>query len=360
MNTMYIVWGGQFGSEGKGQIAAHLTKRGHVDVGVRVGGPNAGHTFYYSTGLKGVTQTIPVPAMLGRKGYIGPAGMIIEKVLSDELKQAYRQMGTPVTLYVDNNAVIIKKNHMAAESHLKGKIGSTGEGVGAATAEKVMRIPNIVVSANKERLQEKFNGDKHGAFTNVAFGVDTIPLLNEDLEDKNVLLEGTQGFGLGLHTGGYYPFCTSRETTPMAILAETGANPIIADNLESIMVVRTFPIRVGGNSGDLPNEITWKQLEKLTDGYVKDPEITTVTKKERRIAHLDWGILARAVLQCAPTAIALTFLDYVFPEIAGAVDASALEQKHWQYINHVENTLGVPVKFVSTGPGATISMRVTI
>lgn len=39
-----VVIGGEFGSEGKGQIAAHLAPE--YDVLVRVGGPNAGHQVY--------------------------------------------------------------------------------------------------------------------------------------------------------------------------------------------------------------------------------------------------------------------------------------------------------------------------
>jgi hypothetical protein len=40
-----VVVGGQFGSEGKGQIAAFLSQE--YDWLVRVGGPNAGHTVYF-------------------------------------------------------------------------------------------------------------------------------------------------------------------------------------------------------------------------------------------------------------------------------------------------------------------------
>lgn len=39
-----VVVGGQYGSEGKGKICAHLALAGEADVMVRCGGPNSGHT----------------------------------------------------------------------------------------------------------------------------------------------------------------------------------------------------------------------------------------------------------------------------------------------------------------------------
>lgn len=361
-NKLFVVWGGQFGSEGKGQIAAYLTKRGHVDRGVRVGGPNAGHTFYYPNGLKGVVQTIPVPAMLGKGGYIGPAGLFLLDIMKRELVEGFRATGMPVTLLVDKNAVIITEEHMAAEGKLKGRIGSTGEGVGAATAEKVWRRPEVVVNheSNRKIIMEALDPGAD-EFSKVVFGVDTVGLMNMDLiAGRNLLIEGTQGYGLSLHTGGYYPFCTSRECTPWGLIAQTGVNPTIPwTQMESIMVIRTYPIRVGGNSGDLPNEVDWDFMRKKTEGYIKDPEITTVTKKVRRIAKLDMKMLSRAVTQCGPTALALTFFDYEFPELAGALSPEVLKKNHWKYINDLEKSLGVPVKFLSTGPGSTMSLRAT-
>ena len=174
------------------------------------------------------------------------------------------------------------------------------------------------------------------------------------------LIEGTQGYGLSLHTSGFYPFCTSRECTPQALYAETGINPANADQVEVVMVVRTFPIRVGGNSGPLANEITWEQLGGMTGGYVRTPEITTVTKKIRRIAKVDFGLIQEAVLQCRPTAVALTFFDYLHPDAAGIVDPSGLEKHHWQTIQKWEEKIGVPIKFLSTGLNCTMSLRVTI
>jgi len=343
-----IVWGGQFGSEGKGQIAQHIHQINPVDISVRVGGPNAGHTFYHN-GQKVVVQSIPTPAMTGGTGVIGPAGLIIPELLENELKRSLELMGHPARLIIDENAAVITQAHMDAEIALKGRIGSTGEGVGAATADKVWRRPDLVVGS---RLTSLFP-DPYAPWLNmVTSRPDTAWIVNDLLlKGAHVLIEGTQGYGLSLHTGGYYPFCTSRECTPQALLAETGVNPKNADIVESIMVVRTFPIRVGGTSGPLPGEITWEELSKMTGGYVTTPEITTVTKKNRRIAEMDMGLLLRAVRQCGPDSIALTFLDYKFPKMANQSSDGTVGPA--EYMDTLREHLGVPVNYYSTGPGYT-------
>lgn len=341
-----IVWGGCFGSEGKGQIAQHIHQLRPVDISVRVGGPNAGHTFYES-GQKVVVQSIPTPAMTGGTGVIGPAGLIIPELLRDELRRSLELTGRPARLLIDSNVAIITPEHMSAENGLRGRIGSTGEGVGAATADKVWRKPELVLG---DRLEDLL--DLHEpSMRNVKVISDTARVVNEKLRDgAHVLIEGTQGYGLSLHTGGYYPYCTSRECTPQALLSETGINPKLADIVESVMVVRTFPIRVGGNSGPIPGEISWEELSQLTGGYVSTPEITTVTKKQRRIARMDKDLLKRAILQCGPDSIALTFLDYLFPELFNSGHPTV---QSMEYLDELSKELGVPIRYVSTGPGYT-------
>lgn len=350
-----LVWGGQFGSEGKGQIAAHLAlKEGPYDLAVRVGGPNAGHTFYLDK-QKIVVQSIPVAAMLDALGVIGPGGLVIPEILAAELEVAYKLNGHPITLLIDQHAVVIQERHLHAEGDLKVAIGSTGEGVGAALAEKIMRRPGLVVKDPEARALLTNVLDMPYA-AGVTLGVNTSVFCNSNLNNgKRVMIEGTQGYGLSLHTGPYYPYCTSRECTPAGLLAETGINRDLAGEYRSIMVVRTFPIRVGGNSGPLPYEIGWDELREQTGGYVSQPEITTVTKKQRRIASLDQDLLRRAILQCGPTDLALTFLDYVYPELAGR-GPGFFSDRHWDYLSNLETALDAPISYVSTGPGHTYQL----
>jgi adenylosuccinate synthase len=348
-HDLWIVWGGQFGSEGKGEVVAHLTKQHNIQTGVRVGGPNAGHTYHLDG--KVVVQSVPIVAMRGGQGIIGPAGMFLLDILKRELEEGYNLLGRPVKLAIDLNTAIITSSHMASEAHLKATIGSTGEGVGAATAEKVMREPTLVVGANMPMMRAVFGNPIYGGVTFENTSRTLNSAASNDLLPGDVLLEGTQGYGLSLHTGGFYPKCTSRECTPYALIAETGINPDLFNKVNSVMVVRTHPIRVGGNSGPLENEITWEQLEEESGGYISVPEITTVTKKVRRIGRLDLGLIGRAALQCSPTAVAVTFLDYQFPELAACTDKSILENRHLHYLNHIQQVASAPVCWAGTGPG---------
>jgi len=358
------VYGGQYGSEGKGQIVAYLSSRQHQAYAVRVGGPNAGHTFLLPNGKAQVVQTIPSTLFISPDtiGVIGAAGLIHEDIFFKEVEQVYEYTGTAPTILLDSSVGLITRGHMSREGILKGTIGSTGEGVGAATADRVMRDPDMVVGCptNLDRLMDRI-GSNLPASAGLLPGIDTAMVLNTKLRDGlDVVIEGTQGVALSLYTSGHYPFCTSRECTPQGMLAQTGIAAENANSVEKIMVVRTYPIRVGGPSGPLPGEITWDRLSKKTNGYVKEPEITTVTKKPRRIAEIDFKALRRAVTITRPTAIALTFLDYWFPEIATATNPSAFTQEVWDSINNVEDLLGVPVKFLSTGFGTVIPLRITL
>lgn len=48
--SLWVVVGGQYGSEGKGKVAAYLTRREDIDICVRCGGPNSGHSFIDNRG----------------------------------------------------------------------------------------------------------------------------------------------------------------------------------------------------------------------------------------------------------------------------------------------------------------------
>src|SRR5699024_7206253 len=82
------------------------------------------------------------------------------------------------------------------------------------------------------------------------------PTYWEHQTDQNlhVVVEGTQGYWLGLHAG-HYPQSTSNNARPIDFLAMAGLNPWEWD-FYPIGVTRTNPIRVAGNSGPLPAKPT--------------------------------------------------------------------------------------------------------
>jgi adenylosuccinate synthase len=145
--------------------------------------------------------------------------------------------------------------------------------------------------------------------------MDTADLMERVLaEGGHVIVEGTQGYGLGLHTK-YYPFTTSGDCRAIDFLAQAGLSPWIANaELKVIVCFRPFPIRVAGNSGPMGAETTWDNL-----GLPK--ELTTVTQKVRRVAEWDPALVEAAIRANGGLGrhmvLALTMADHVIPGLKG-------------------------------------------
>jgi adenylosuccinate synthase len=126
---------------------------------------------------------------------------------------------------------------------------------------------------------------------------------------RRIIIEGTQGFGLSLLHSQYYPFVTSRDTTAAAFVSEAGLSPFDVDGV--VLVLRAFPIRVGGNSGPLPNEIEWDKVTRESGNQIPVVEHTSVTKTVRRVARFDPDIVRKAIMVNNPTRIVLNHLDHI-------------------------------------------------
>jgi adenylosuccinate synthase len=272
---------------------------------------------------------------------LGAGALLDLSILVEEIEALNGMWGhSNQPILVDRHATFITEEDKHYEAFLTGRIGSTGKGVGAAQSRKVMRTS---VAAENPNIQDKLT-DLFGGQVQV---VDTTAYLNSspDVDHFAHLVEGTQGYLLSLDVGGYYPFCTSRNCGPEAIMSQLGINPRSYRANQIIGVFRTFPIRVGGNSGDLPGEVTWEEMEQITEGVVKadNPEITTVTKKPRRIARRDQEMTAKTIRDTRPDEVALTFLDYVRPEECRFVqdDAEMMEKIRDGSLDIVELPIGI-------------------
>jgi adenylosuccinate synthase len=162
---------------------------------------------------------------------------------------------------------------------------------------------------------------------------------------QRVVIEGTQGFGLSLLQGGYWPKATSRDTTAAGFLAEAGLSPRDVDDVT--LVIRCHPIRVAGDSGPLPGETNWEQI--AADAGLKDDirEYTTVTAKVRRVGRFDPEIVRRAIQANQPNRIVLNHLDYVDPRVRGG----SLTAKARAFVENVEDAISRQVDWLGTGPG---------
>ena len=238
-------------------------------------------------------------------------------------------------LWIDRNAAIITPAHQEAEASLKKGIGSTGKGVGAAQADRVMR--SCMIAADVDFLRPYL--------TNVA------DQLHERAgEWHDIVVESTQGYGLSLTRSGHYPFVTSRDITPAAILNEAG----IPHNwpLEVIAVFRTMPIRVAGNSGPLSQETDWKTLAGETGGYIKE-ERTTVTNNIRRVGRWDPQQVKDACRHIQPDGVHLSFVDYIMPEVA---NRARLLPSELDQLRTFQDDLDAPIRWIGTGFGHIIEL----
>ncbi len=223
-------------------------------------------------------------------------------------------------------------------------IGSTGEGVGQARVSKIER-------EGKARLARDYDWPRSKLGVGRAIEIGDVASLAADLMEAGgrIMLEGTQGSGLSLHHGTY-PFVTSTDTNASGIAAEAGIAPSRVRCTQ--LVIRTFPIRVAGNSGPMGGEeLDWQVL--IAAGVVERPEQTTVTKKTRRVAKYSDGLVDRAVMLNEPCALWITFGDYLDPSIRGTRDQRKIGDSFpiQNFVEHLQDRYGVPVLGVGTGPG---------
>ncbi len=301
-------------------------------MSIRTGGPNAGHTFEYDSliyRLRSVPCAVVNPdCVLG----LGAGALIDPVVLFQEIQVC--KLGAD-RLTVDRQAGIIADVHIAAEIELQARVGSTGKGVGAALSSKVMRDASFQLARDFDPLRPYLGSVARRA--------------NDVLQRSGIVcLEGTQGFGLSLHHGEY-PFVTSRDTTAAALCSDAGVSPRFVT--EIFMVIRTYPIRSGGNSGPLLNEIDWATVTRESRSTKAIVERTTVTQRIRRVARFDLDIVTRAAEINHPTQIALMFTDYFDSSNQGKRQLASLSLATQDFIRSIERELNVPVTLVGTGPG---------
>lgn len=345
MNSrLSVVVGGQYGSEGKGAIAGHLTTpQSRQVICVRVGGPNAGHTVL-GNGPEGNRhpwrlRSIPVAAVTNPDAWLViAAGSEIDYNVLQYEAELLEDYGHRVwdRLIIDPQATILDQTHIdiEAEMDIHNKIGSTGKGIGAARSDRIMRTAEIW-------------GDHPELHHSQPIPTDA--LLRDALDEGNhIVIEGTQGYGLGLHAG-HYPQCTSNDARAIDFLAMAGISPWQRgiETFRVYVVARTNPIRVAGNSGPLQGETTWEELGL-------EPELTTVTRKVRRVGQWDPQLVADAVrANGGPSNVrlCLTMLDHAIPEVAnytGPLDLLPHAAKEW--IDQASFDAGCRIAMVGTGP----------
>jgi len=335
MNVTIVV-GGQFGSESKGKAVSLLARDSReMTAVVRCGGPNSGH-IVLEHGREYCFRLLPSGVVYGRRGFLAPAAVIDLGVLKREI-ETYDI--SPDLLTIDPFSVVISEAMKASEQALVSAISSTGSGTGAATAAKCLRGPGTQlvkdVTATESWLKPYVRDVRKEVYELLDAGY-------------RIIVEGTQGFGLSLHHSRMYPHTTSKDTTAAQFIMEAGLSPMLVD--EIILVVRTFPIRVAGQqAGPLKNEISWEELRRES-GHPNDlTEVTTVTRKTRRVARFDPDLVLEACKINRPTALVVHGLDYLGYENHRVQTFQKLNTKAKQFLRELRDLTDVPIKYAFTG-----------
>lgn len=333
-----IVVGGQFGSEGKGKVSYFFAKQLEAAAVVRVGGCNSGHTVVDDQKGEFILRILPTASIDDTIVSVLPSGSYID--LSILITEISRTQILDKNLKIDPYAVIVDKAMKDKEitNDLRSKIGSTLSGTGQAVIERLSRISNIQFAKDCPEISK--------------YLCNTKGYMRELLrENKNIIIEGTQGFGLSPINSTYYPYCTSRDTTAAGFLMETGMSPLDVDNV--IMVIRAFPIRVGGNSGPLQNEITWNELSKKSGAKIDLTEYTSATSRIRRVAQFDSEIVREAIEVNNPNIIVLNHLDYVDFKCNDCIE---LSDDIIDFITNIEESINRKIDYAGTGKGICIKL----
>lgn len=302
----------------------------------------------------------------------------------------------------------------AAYEQSKGesKIGSTLRGIGPTYQDKVARLglrvgdilsPNFQDKYNRLVAQHKTTLDHYGFdyqavlpdsetefFAAVEFMkqfhlTDSEYTMNEVLTDgKKVLAEGAQGSLLDIDFGSY-PFVTS--STTMTAGACTGLGIAPRQIGEVYGIFKAYCTRVG--SGPFPTELLEETGEQMRQ---EGREFGSTTGRPRRCGWLDLPALKYAIMLNGVTQLVMMKVDVlnIFDEIKvcthykttegdvseqlpyDLVDAdvtpvyktfagwkTSLEAFHSfdevptelaAYISFLEESLGLPISFISTGP----------
>jgi adenylosuccinate synthase len=369
-----------WGSCGKGAIATALAHRHRPDILSTTNMANAGHVAVNVDGQSFTAKAVPSPSVLTRwypeyhpHVFIGASAAFD----LDQLMEEVQMCQLNYRLSVHPRAGVITEAHKAAEGsgdNSTKHIASTMQGCGTFLADKILRKADLKLARDyfeldgfmAKHLPRKLALDTptQNALMHDAPAIMLQRLMKE--HNYTILHEGSQGFSLDINHGSHYPECTSRGTTAQQNLADMGFNHMLMGDV--YLVIRPYPIRVGnvvedgkqiGYSGDCYDdheEITWERVaqesgmpQDVADSLTKK-ELTTVTKRLRRVFTFSLQQLREAAAINGATKIALNFANYIDWQVFGVNEHDKLTPKVRQFIDMVEDECDLPVTFVGTGP----------
>ncbi|QUL36505.1 adenylosuccinate synthase [Erythrobacter sp. JK5] len=327
------VIGAQWGDEGKGKIVDWLASR--ADAVVRFqGGHNAGHTLVID-GTTYKLSLLPSGIVSGTMSMIGNGVVLDPWALRDEVAKLEGQ-GVVInddSLAVADNCPLILPLHRDLDGLRegaagKGKIGTTGRGIGPAYEDKVgrraIRVCDLAhldhiepqldrLCAHHDALRAGFDQPPVDRAALLAELRDVAPFVLRFAQPvwkrlkkvrkagAKILFEGAQGVLLDVDHGTY-PFVTSSNTVSGTAASGSGLGPNSTGFV--LGIVKAYTTRVG--SGPFPTELDDEVGQRLGE---RGHEFGTVTGRQRRVGWFDAVLVRQTCAISGVTGIALTKID---------------------------------------------------
>ena len=327
------VIGAQWGDEGKGKIVDWLAVR--ADAVVRFqGGHNAGHTLVVGDQTYKLSL-LPSGIVTGTLSLIGNGVVLDPWALREEIAKLESQgvSITPENFGIADNCPLILPLHrdldgLRETAAGKGKIGTTGRGIGPAYEDKVgrraIRVCDLAhldeltpqldrLCAHHDALRAGFGQDPVDREALLAELREIAPFVQQfaqpvwkrlnDVKKSGakILFEGAQGVLLDVDHGTY-PFVTSSNTVSGTVASGSGMGPGAAGFV--LGIVKAYTTRVG--SGPFPTELEDEIGQKLGE---RGHEFGTVTSRKRRCGWFDAVLVRQTCALSGVTGIALTKID---------------------------------------------------
>jgi len=302
----------QFGSTGKGAIVGHLARNvWKPDTVITAWAPNAGHTFIDKSGRKYVHRMLGngVVSPNIKRVLIGPGSMVDLDILLSEIDSCRDLIEGRIQIMMHEAAGIVLPEHRDIEQASMLKIGSTAKGTGAALIQKIKRDPDDANTASQLRAAL----DWHRIWADVDV-VSAATYAQAVDEANHILIEGAQGFSLGINSG-FWPYTTSRDCTPGQIM--TDCQVPLSKLMLTVGTLRTFPIRVANRFNEAGEQIGTSgpgypdQEELAWENIGVEPEFTTVTKLKRRVFSFSDEQFRAAYRACEPDLLFVNFMNYL-------------------------------------------------
>lgn len=394
MKRAKVVIGANFGDEGKGLITDYLAHQARTDtLVVRFnGGAQAGHTVVTPAGLRHVFHHFGAGTLSGARTFLSQF-FVTNPILFMQEAERLMALDLGVRVFVDSRCFVTTPydmliNQIVEDARARRRHGSCGVGFNETIersqhpeytitagmlgdrddladtlrAIRVQWLPRRLMQLGNPRLSEvhgKVLADDatYERFMHACHLFRNLMVVERDRSIfsifKNVIFEGAQGLLLD-QASQWHPHVT-RSNTGLRNVLDLAQEGGITD-LDVTYVTRAYMTRHG--AGPFPTE--HKGAMPLYDGIVDATNVEHPYQGDLRLGLLDIDLLHKSVRRDIAIAsatnvrarpnMAVTCMDQVGDMIAYASGTATRSRNPIGFLDEVEAAVGIPVRYVSSGP----------